>query len=250
MTMARSYIGLSGYSYKAWQGPGRFYPDGLKQPQFLSYYAQRYETVELDGTWYRMPSAEMVRGWTAHTPDGFLFAPKAHRQVTHLRRLKPEALESLRVMTDRLAPLAAVGRLGPILLQLPPNLRRDDERLDAFLSGVPKDLRWAMEFRHASWNVAEVEALLRTHRVAWVAAETDETLAERRDTAAFRYARLRRSAYDEGALREWARWCQEAVVAGKDCFVFLKHEDEGAPWIWADRLVEFTKTLSHGANGT
>ena len=240
--MARSHIGLSGYSYKAWQGPGRFYPDGLKQPQFLSYYAGCYDTVELDGTWYRMPSEAMVSAWMGHTQDGFLFAPKAHRQITHLRRLKPEALESVGAMIERLAPLMAAGRLGPILLQLPPNLRRDDGRLDAFLSGLPEGLRWAMEFRNPSWNVEEIETLLRKHGVAWVAAETDESPAERRDTAAFRYARLRRSAYDEEALRGWAQWCHEAVNAGQDCFVFLKHEDEGAPWIWANRLLELTKT--------
>jgi uncharacterized protein YecE (DUF72 family) len=143
----------------------------------------------------------------------------------------------------------AAGRLGPILLQLPPNLRRDDGRLDAFLSGLPEGHRWAMEFRHPSWNVEEIETLLRNHGVAWVAAETDESPAERRDTAAFRYARLRRSAYDDGALREWAQWCHEAVAASQDCFVYMKHEDEGAPWVWADRLVELTRTLSHGAAG-
>jgi len=244
--MARTHIGLSGYSYKLWQGPGRFYPEGLKQAQFLSYYAGRYDTVELDGTWYRMPSEEMVRAWLAHTPEGFLFAPKAHRQITHFRRLKPEALESVRFMIERCAPLAASGRLGPILLQLPPNLGRDDGRLEAFLSGLPPGLRWAMEFRHPSWNVTEIETLLREYQIAWVAAETDDVSAERRDTAAFRYARLRRSAYDEGALCEWARWLQEAAEAGMDSFVFLKHEDEGSPWIWADRLLELTKSEEHG----
>ena len=244
--MARTHIGLSGYSYKLWQGPGRFYPEGLKQAQFLSYYASRYHTVELDGTWYRMPSEEMVRAWLAHTPEGFLFAPKAHRQVTHLRRLKPEALESVRFMMERCAPLAASGRLGPILLQLPPNLQRDDGRLETFLSGLPQGLRWAMEFRHPSWNVPEIETLLREHQIAWVAAETDDVSAERRDTAAFRYARLRRSAYDEGALGEWARWLHEAAEAGMDSFVFLKHEDEGSPWIWADRLLELTKNEEPG----
>ena len=246
--MARCHIGLSGYSYKPWQGPGRFYPEGLKQTQFLSYYASRYDTVELDGTWYRMPSEETIRSWLSHTPDGFIFAPKAHRQITHLRRLKPEALESVRAMVDRLAPLSAAGRLGPILLQLPPNFPRNDGRLQDFLSGLPRDVCWAMEFRHASWNVPEIETLLRRHQIAWVAAETDDSPAERRDTANFRYARLRRSAYDDAALREWARWFQEAAESGIDGFVFLKHEDEGSPWIWADRLIELTKTLPREEN--
>lgn len=239
--MARVRVGLSGYSYKAWQGPGRFYPEDLKPAQFLSHYATRYDTVELDGTWYRMPSEQMVRAWLEQTPPDFLFAPKAHRQVTHMRRLKPEALQPLLFMRDRLAPLAAAGRLGPILLQLPPNLRRNDERLAAFLSALPRDGRWAMEFREPSWNAPEIETLLRSHGVAWVAAETDETTAELRDTADFCYARLRRSDYSDEALAEWAGRFRQAAAAGKDCFVYMKHEDEGSPWRWADRLLELTK---------
>ena len=128
--VAHTRIGLSGYSYRPWQGPGRFYPEDLKPTEFLSYYARRYDTVELDGTWYRMPSDGMVGAWIAQTPESFLFSPKAHRQITHFRRLKPEALESVCVMVERLASLTAAGRLGPILLQLPPNLARDDGRLE------------------------------------------------------------------------------------------------------------------------
>jgi len=236
--MAHLYVGLSGYSYKPWQGADRFYPETLKPKDFLAYYATRYRAVELDGTWYRMPSEQAVRAWAEQTPQNFIFAPKAHRQITHLRRLKPEAIESVHVMLARLAPLAERGRLGPILLQLPPNLRRDDERLTTFLDQVPTHVRWAVEFRHASWNVPEVEAILRSFGVAWVAAETDETPAERRQTAAFCYARLRRSAYDDAALHDWAAWFMEAVGSGKDGFVFFKHEDEGSPWRWADRLLE------------
>ena len=139
--MAHLYVGLSGYSYKPWQGADRFYPETLKPKDFLAYYATRYRAVELDGTWYRMPSEQAVRAWAEQTPPNFIFAPKAHRQITHLRRLKPEAIESVHVMLARLAPLAERGRLGPILLQLPPNLRRDDERLTTFLDQVPTHVR-------------------------------------------------------------------------------------------------------------
>jgi uncharacterized protein YecE (DUF72 family) len=237
-TLGKIYVGLSGYSYKPWQGAGRFYPETLKATQFLSYYATRYDAVELDGLWYRLPSEEAVRAWIEQTPEKFLFAPKAHRQITHMRRLKPEAIESARVMLERLSPLGDSGRLGPILLQLPPNLRRDDERLKNFLSQVPAHCRWAVEFRHASWNVPEVETLLRLFGVAWVAAETDDTPAERRHTANFCYTRLRRSGYDEDALAEWAQWFTGAAASGRDCFIFFKHEDDGAPWRFADRLLE------------
>jgi uncharacterized protein YecE (DUF72 family) len=242
--MRRIHVGLSGYSYKQWQGPGRFYPEDLKPTEFLAYYAHRYDAVELDGTWYRMPSDQMVRTWLEHTPAGFQFAPKAHRQVTHIHRLKQEAHESLRFMLDRLGPLQASERLGPVLLQLPPNLRRDDDRLDAFLKELPAGFRWAIEFRHASWNAADIETLLKAHNIGWVAADTDETPAERRNTATFRYARLRRSDYSDLMLAEWADWFKEASRREEHCFVFFKHEDEGSPWRWADRLIELVNSAN------
>src|SRR6266542_4062347 len=110
--MARIHVGLSGYSYKPWQGADRFYPESLKAKDFLHFYATRYHVVELDGIWYRMPSEQAVRSWIDQTPEHFIFAPKAHRQITHLRRLKPEAIESVGIMLDRLAALADCGRLG------------------------------------------------------------------------------------------------------------------------------------------
>lgn len=246
--MARLLIGLSGYSYKPWQGPGRFYPIGLKPTEFLSYYATRYETVELDGIWYRMPSEATVRTWIASTPSHFLFAPKVHRQITHIHRLKPEALSVVHVMLDRLAPLRERGRLGPLLLQLPPNLHRDDDRLGNFLAQLPRQVRWAMEFRHPSWNAAEVEELLRRYSVAWALVETDERQRERRNTASFWYTRLRRSEYSEKALAEWAGWLKKELDKGHDCFVFFKHEDEGSPWVFADRLIELCSERKYFSN--
>lgn len=239
--MSHIYIGLSGYSYKPWQGPGRFYPEKLKPKEFLRYYAGRYQTVELDGLWYRLPTEQMVRGWLDHTPDGFIFSAKAHRQVTHMHRLRPDAHAFLKLMLDRLDLLHEHKRLGPILLQLPPNLRRDDDRLKAFVEQLPTNARWAMEFRHESWSVPDVEALLATHGVGWVAAETDESPAQVRDTAGFWYVRLRRSEYSEAALAEWAERFKDAARRGKDCFVYCKHEDEGSPWVWADRLIELSR---------
>ena len=235
--MATVYIGLSGYSYKPWQGPGRFYPEELKAPEFLRYYASRYKTVELDGLWYRFPTEKTVMSWLDHTGSDFLFAAKAHRQITHLNRLKPDAYAYVRLMLERLKPMIDRGRLGPVLLQLPPNLRRDDDRLGAFLEQLPTTVRWAIEFRHESWHAPEVEDLLRRHAVCWAAAETDETPCEQRDTAGFWYVRLRRSQYDEEALKIWADRFRDMAARGKDCFVYCKHEDEGAPWVWADRLI-------------
>jgi uncharacterized protein YecE (DUF72 family) len=235
--MGQLYIGLSGYSYKPWQGDGKFYPSEIKAPQFLAYYATRYRSVEMDGTWYRMPSEKAVETWLAETPDSFKFCFKAHRQVTHYARLKPEAQDPLRFMLGRLGPLAKAGKLGPILVQLPPNLRRDDDRLRAFFDEAPTGFEYAIEFRHDSWKAPEVEQILADRSVAWVAAETDEAPAERRNTAPLVYARLRKLEYTNEELDKWVNWFNEQTAAGKHCYVYCKHEDDGEPWLWADRIV-------------
>ena len=229
-------IGLSGFSYTPWQGEGRFYPPGLKQADFLHHYATRFPTVEMDGIWYRIPSEQAVQTWLQQTPERFVFAPKANRQITHLHRFKPEALKHVQRMMDRLMPLAQAKRLGPVLLQLPPNFSRDDDRLGGFLSGLPRDVRWSIEFRHPSWNAPEVDSILRDFSVACTIAETDEDSPARRDTGPFWYLRLRKSGYDDAALAEWAAWIRGEADRGKDCYIYFKHEDEGHPWVWADQL--------------
>ena len=236
--MATIYIGLSGYSYKPWQGPDRFYPEKLKTAEFLRHYASRYKTVELDGLWYRLPSDKTVTSWLDQTGPDFVFAAKAHRQITHLHRLKADAHAYVRLMLERLNPMVERGRLGPVLLQLPPNLRRDDDRLRTFLEQLPSTVRWAIEFRHESWHTTEIEDLLKHYTVSWAAAETDDTPSQQRDTANFWYVRLRRSHYDDDALMTWADRFLNMAGRGKDCFVYCKHEDEGSPWVWADRLIE------------
>ena len=242
--MASIHIGLSGYSYKPWQGPKRFYPSRLKQSEFLEYYATRYDTVELDGLWYRLPTLSSVTKWTDQTPEQFVFSAKAHRQITHVKRLRPEAVPFLHTMLDHLAPLAAKGKLGPILLQLPPNLKRDNARLAEFLPSLSRDYRWAIEFRHDSWNNSEVEDLLRHFHIAWAAVETDDCLAEHRDTANFLYARLRRSRYSVKQLEKWGEHVIKAQANGKDCYVYCKHEDDGSPWVWANHLLKITSAAA------
>ncbi|MCS6295184.1 MAG: DUF72 domain-containing protein [Nitrospira sp.] len=238
--MADIYIGLSGYSYKPWQGPSRFYPSALKQSDFLTYYSTRYRTVELDGVWFRLPTLAAVTKWIDQTPAHFVFSVKAHRAITHLKRLNPEALPFLQTMLDHLAPLAEKRKLGPILLQLPPNLKRDNDRLTDFLKSLPSTYRWAIEFRHDSWNDSTVEGLLRRFHVAWATVETDDRPAEYRDTSDFEYARLRRSQYSSKDLVKWGDYFMQARKNGKECYVYCKHEDEGSPWVWADRLLKIT----------
>lgn len=242
--MASIRIGLSGYSYKPWQGPKRFYPPELKQSDFLEYYARRYSTVELDGVWYRLPSSAAITKWIDQTPDPFVFSVKAHRTITHLKRLRQEAVPFLHTMLDHLAPLAAKEKLGPILLQLPPNLNRDDDRLADFLPFLSHSYRWAIEFRHDSWNHSAVEDLLRRFHVAWAAVETDECHAELRDTADFVYVRLRRSQYPVAVLEKWGTYFVESRDNAKDCYVYCKHEDDGSPWIWANHLLDMTASTT------
>lgn len=241
--MSKVWIGLSGYSYKPWQGEGRFYPVGLKQAEFFDFYRGRYDAVEMDGTWYRMPSEKSVEDWNSKADDGFRYSFKLHRDITHMARLRVSGFESLKFMVKRLGPLAAAGKLGPLLVQLPPNFKRDDDRLATFLDNLPvlpegvqslpRQLEWAVEFRHDSWNVPEVEAILRERNVSWVASDTDETAAQRRDTGPTHHIRLRRTEYSDERLKEWAEYF---VATGKECFVYCKHEDDGTPWIWADFL--------------
>ena len=249
--MARLYIGLSGYSYKPWQGEGRFYPVGLKQSKFLEFYTGRYNAVEMDGTWYKAPTEAAVAQWRDGVPDDFKFSFKMHRKVSHLSRLKPDCFEFAHFNVKRLYPLALAGKLGPVLLQLPPNLKRDDARLTAFLEAMPKNfsqvqgledgepvpIRWAVEFRHASWNCDDVASILSDHQVGWVASDRDEERAILRDTSDFLYARLRRVDTDEAALDKWSATFAGFLEQGKSCYVYCKHEDEGSPWIWADYLL-------------
>jgi uncharacterized protein YecE (DUF72 family) len=238
--MTRVHVGLSGYSYKEWQGEGRFYPPALKQREYLTYYASRYNALEADGTWYQMPSEKSVAKWIDETPDDFRVSPKMHREVTHFARLKPQGVEALNTFLETLQPLEKAGKLGPILLQLPPNLKRDDDLLDSFLSSIPHcaTLKWCLEFRNATWHTPEVEALLLKKNVAWVAADTDEDDAQLRDTAAHVYVRLRKSDYSPDALKLWADYLRTKTAEGKDCYLYCKHKDAFAPWDWADGLLK------------
>lgn len=238
--MAHINIGLSGYSYKTWQGSTKFYPPQLKQSDFLRYYSTRYRTVELDGVWFRLPTLSVVTQWIDHTPEHFLFSVKAHRAITHVKRLNSEATPFLHTLLEHLAPLAKRQKLGPILLQLPPNFKRNDDRLAQFLQRLPSDYQWAIEFRHDSWNHTTVEDLLRRFHVAWATVEMDDRPAQCRDTADFVYARLRRSQYSTNDLARWGEYFIQARKNGKDSYVYCKHEDDGSPWIWADQLLKHT----------
>lgn len=223
------YVGTSGYSYAAWKG--RFYPPRLPASEMLLYYGERFDTVEINSSFYRFPSIEMLEGWAAQVPDGFGFTFKAPRRITHDYRLgKPE---DARAFVDRIARLGP--RLAVALFQLPPGFHRDCARLEAVLAGLPADTRAAFEFRHASWHDESVFALLRAHNAALCLADVDETETPPVvATADWGYLRLRRAEYTEAALADWLRRVSEQ--SWRDAYVYFKHEDEARGPEYASRF--------------
>lgn len=217
----RAYVGTSGYSYKEWKGG--FYPEKLPASEMLRYYAARLNTVEVNNTFYRMPTEKVLIQWAEQVPESFTFVLKAPRRITHIKRLHGVEDET----TYLLHTASVLGaRLGPTLFQLPPTLKKDLPRLSAFLGLIPPQWAAAVEFRHATWFDDEVYEVLRSRNVAIVTAETEDAAVPFVSTADWGYLRLRREDYDGGDLRAWAdRIRQQSWTA---VYVFFKHEDEAS----------------------
>ncbi len=227
---AGPYVGTSGFSYPSWRGtkdgelaallnasfgqPG-FYPAGTPQREFLRSYAERLPSVELNATFYQLPSEERLRAWAEQTPPGFRFAVKMNRRATHFGDLSIVGTfcERARVLGDR---------LGPILVQLPPTRPRDDGWLELFLSSADPELRYAFEFRNETW--AGVRGVQRVNGLD--------------GDAPFRYLRLREPPYDEAAIRGWAETLGPLVAAGVEVYAYFKHEDAPLAPAYAARLLE------------
>jgi uncharacterized protein YecE (DUF72 family) len=223
-------VGTSGYNYDAWKGS--FYPEDLPGRKMLAWYAERFSTVEINYSFYRKPTAKLLEGWAAQVPPGFRFALKAWQRITHQKRLR-DCAELVAAFCD--AARALGPRLGPVLYQLPPNLKADVALLRDFLNQLPRDLRAAFEFRHESWFTEETWAALRDAGAALCVAESEDLATPAVRTAPFGYFRLRRLDYDEAALLKWA----EAVTGfPEDVFVYFKHEDEARGPAFAKRFVE------------
>jgi uncharacterized protein YecE (DUF72 family) len=230
------HVGTSGYSYKEWKG--NFYPEELPANEMLSYYASRLPAVEINNTFYRLPQPKMLENWKEQVPQRFRFSIKASQRITHFKRLQNAADE-----TAYLLKTASVldKRLGVILFQLPPNMKKDAERLKAFLDQLPSETRAAFEFRHESWFDDEVLGLLRGQDRALVVSDTDEKpLSEIVSTASWGYLRLRRTTYQKKDLAEWLSRVQNQKW--KDAFVFFKHEDEGVGPKLAAQFIEMART--------
>jgi uncharacterized protein YecE (DUF72 family) len=234
----RIHVGTSGYSYKEWKGT--FYPEDLPASGMLRFYAERLRAVEINNTFYRMPSEKMIEAWANEAPAGFTFALKAPQRITHQKRLK----EVGDVLTDFVRIASGLGeKMGPLLFQLPPNMKKDAPRLDAFLAHLPSTARATIEFRHASWFDDEVFETLRKYRVALCAAEADELRSPVVPTTDWGYLRLRRSEYAEEAIAAWAETIR--AQPWKDTFVFFKH-DEGAAPGFAASLIAKLGGSAHG----
>ncbi|WP_243372390.1 DUF72 domain-containing protein [Geotalea sp. SG265] len=215
------YVGTSGYSYKEWKGT--FYPRELPDREMLRFYAERFRAVEINNTFYRMPLASVLEAWASQVPADFKFVLKAPQRITHVQRLQ-NAGDSLSYLLEVAGTLK--DRLGPLLFQLPPGLKKDLPRLADFLSLLPPRSRMAFEFRHASWFVNEVFDLLHKHQAALCIAEEEGDLqVPFVATAGWGYLRLRRPGYGHQELKACINRLQEQNW--KDIFVFFKHEEEG-----------------------
>ena len=212
--------GTSGYAFKEWKGA--FYPKELKDDGMLGYYASKFPAVEINNTFYRLPKENVLREWAAQVPDTFTFAIKASQRITHFARLKEESASLVDFLLKNTALLGA--RLGPILFQLPPNMKKDVNRFRGFLGLLPTDRRYVFEFRHESWFDDEVYDAMRERDIAMCIIEQEDFKCPVVSTASWGYLRLHKLDYDAAALAQWAK-----CVTGqtwKDAYVFFKH-DEG-----------------------
>jgi uncharacterized protein YecE (DUF72 family) len=230
--MATLFAGTSGFAYTSWK-PG-FYPAKIPSKDFLKHYATRLNAVEINYTFRQLPSASTLENWVKASPDGFLFACKAHMRITHLLRLKES--DFTQVFFKAIDPLRATRRLGPVLFQLPPNFKADTALLAAFLAKLPEDIRCAFEFRNSTWLTGEVYRLLEKHRVAICLAESETFEAPEVITAGFVYVRLRKEDYSLEDRREIAVRAGRLLAEGRDVFVFFKHEDTPDGAMYAEEL--------------
>ncbi len=223
--------GTSGYSYKEWLG--HFYPEKLAASEMLRYYAQHFSTVEINNTFYRMPAPSMLAQWAEQVPDHFTFTLKAPQRITHKERLR-ESESSVGAFLERAEVLG--NKLGALLFQLPPFLKKDLPRLQAFLDLIPAGTRVAFEFRNDSWQDDEVYAVLRSRGVMLCVTDTDEGDTPFVVTSDWGYVRLRRTHYDDNDLQGWAARIAEKAV--DRTYVYFMHEDEALGTGFARRLNE------------
>ena len=223
--------GTSGWSFKEWKGS--FYPKDLPDAEMLTYYSSRFPTVEINNTFYRMPKETVLLEWASRVPASFRFAVKASQRITHKNRLADSAQD----MEYFLRVCSALGdRRGPTLFQLPPAMKKDVPRLEAFLELIPRRWRATFEFRHPTWFDDQVYDALRRHDCALCIAEQDDFRSPVVATATWGYARLHRTGYQQAELDEWVRLIQSQVW--DEVLVFFKHEGEESGPDAVDRFIK------------
>jgi uncharacterized protein YecE (DUF72 family) len=216
------WIGTSGYNYPEWKGS--FYPAGLPAAKMLPYYAARFPTVEINYTFYRMPNEKLAAGWAAQTPSPYRLTLKAPRRITHDNRLK-----NCRPLVESFCHVAASlgDKLGALLFQLPPTLKKDALLFDAFLGDLPPRVCAAFEFRHPSWLEDDIFERLAARNLALCVADSEKLSTPVRMTADYGYFRLRDEGYTAADIERWAATIARATAASRDVFVYFKHEEEG-----------------------
>ena len=217
-------VGTSGYNYPEWKGS--FYPADLSAAKMLPYYASKFRTVEINYTFYRMPTSKIVNGWAAQVPPEFRFTLKAPKRITHDKRLRAaEVADSLRTF------VSVAGELGPqlaaLLFQLPPNFKKDLPLLSEFLSLLPPETKAAFEFRNASWLDDVVYDALKARNIALCVADSEARQTPAIATADYAYLRLRDEGYGDADIAKWAEAAKQLDATCSDVFVYFKHEDEG-----------------------
>jgi uncharacterized protein YecE (DUF72 family) len=230
-------IGTSGWNYTEWRGS--FYPSDIKPAAMLAYYAGRFSAVEVNNTFYRMPTAKVVEGWAAAVPARFRFVLKAPQRITHFARLR-DVDDPVRFFCDTARLLGP--RLGPLLFQLPPNFTVDTGRLADVLALLPPDVRAAFEFRNPTWFTEEVYTRLAGRNAALCIADNDDGATPAVATADWGYLRLRATGYDDDALRAWLATMHRVGAGWRDAFVFFKHEDEGTGPALGARLAKLVES--------
>jgi len=225
--MAQLFVGTSGWAYPSWKPA--FYPEKLAQAKFLPYYASQLNTVEVNFTFRQLVKDTTVQKWIDGTPPGFRFGVKAHQVITHIKRLKGTEDFVPRFLAT-IESLARAEKLGPVLFQLPPNLKADTALLEGFLTTLPKAVPSAFEFRHTSWFNDEVFSLLKKYNRALCVAETEERVTPDQVTADFAYYRYRKPSYTAEERRAMTTRLREHMAAGRNVFAYFKHEEtpEGA----------------------
>jgi len=228
------YAGTSGFAYPAWKPA--FYPADVPAKRFLQHYASRLNSTEINYTYHRLPSAKSLAEWVEATPASFVFSLKAHMKLTHILRLK-DCGSFMEVFLKAIDPLRCIGRLGPVLFQLPPNLKADLPLLTDFVPLLPPDMRFAFEFRHASWLDTPTYDLLASRQICLCLAESDKLVVPEVLTAPYVYFRLRKGDYTPEDRAAIADRVSGIRADGRDVYLYFKHEDSPDGALYAEEIL-------------